>query len=384
MTTRPRVLVIAKDYFRLGGVALHTQSLAEAMAERFDITIAVPQRATRQIALLKAGEGNAVYGLFAADAYAGPFHDRAVVTERSLAQIIQHVQPQLVHVQHFASWPLAMLRMLADSKTKFIVTFHDHFAITPDAGMSDVQDPMDCFTPAYGLRAFGKDISAKLAARRDFLATMFTAASARVTASRYLTHVIGRVFAMPCREIEYGVHGFSPLPKAPPAGGLRFGFAGPLRGNKGWRVLHEGFLRVQGQHPTIECRFYGGGEDPPAASRGVTFFGAYQRDDLPRICSEIDVAIIPSLFRETYCMALSEMWMGEVPVAVSDLGALADRVIDGVNGRKFPPNDPAALARTMQWFIEHPDMWRAWRLPRPRTTAQMADDFRALYDELLC
>ena len=35
-----------------------------------------------------------------------------------------------------------------------------------------------------------------------------------------------------------------------------------------------------------------------------------------------DVAVIPSVFAETYCLVLSEMWMAGLPVAVSDIGAL--------------------------------------------------------------
>ena len=58
------------------------------------------------------------------------------------------------------------------------------------------------------------------------------------------------------------------------------------------------------------------------------------QEDIPKICQEIDVAIIPSVFAETYSLVLSEMWMGGIPVIMQRNPTL----------RKEPPGQARLLA----------------------------------------
>jgi len=97
----------------------------------------------------------------------------------------------------------------------------------------------------------------------------------------------------------------------------------------------------------------------------VTFHGTYQPGDVPRLAAQVDVAVIPSEYPETYSLVLSEMWQAGLPVLVSDLGALDERVQDGVNGRKFKAGEVADLAKSLCWFLET-DAWRMWTIPGPR------------------
>ena len=62
-------------------------------------------------------------------------------------------------------------------------------------------------------------------------------------------------------------------------------------------------------------------------------------------------------------------------------GALGNRVIDGINGRKFRPGDINDLAEVINWFIET-ESWRTWRLPTPRIAYDLAADHDALYRSL--
>jgi hypothetical protein len=76
------------------------------------------------------------------------------------------------------------------------------------------------------------------------------------------------------------------------------------------------------------------------------------------------------------------MWRAGIPAGVSDIGALSTRVIDGVNGKRFPPGDIPATVRTMEWFIEN-DHWRNWNLPTPPTAPEMSARHDALYHHVL-
>ena len=126
--------------------------------------------------------------------------------------------------------------------------------------------------------------------------------------------------------------------------------------------------------------FYGGVRESKIP--GLTFHGVYEQHHLPKICANIDVAIIPSIFQETFSLVLSEMWMGGLPVAVSDFGSLRERVIEGVNGKKFPPGDIKEIQDTIQWFLTH-DEWKSWKIPASRALSDMAEEYRTIYNGLL-
>jgi len=49
------------------------------------------------------------------------------------------------------------------------------------------------------------------------------------------------------------------------------------------------------------------------------------------------------------------------PVICSDIGGMAEKVRDGVNGLHFKAGDSASLARTMEGAVEAPGLWERLR-----------------------
>jgi glycosyltransferase involved in cell wall biosynthesis/spore maturation protein CgeB len=88
----------------------------------------------------------------------------------------------------------------------------------------------------------------------------------------------------------------------------------------------------------------------------VYIHGAHQPGALPSEIFDCNVSLHLSIWPETYCLTLSEaLDCGLVPV-VSDIGALAERVIDGVNGLKIPPNSEGALIQVLHRLSETPGL----------------------------
>jgi GT2 family glycosyltransferase/glycosyltransferase involved in cell wall biosynthesis len=87
----------------------------------------------------------------------------------------------------------------------------------------------------------------------------------------------------------------------------------------------------------------------------VTVFGAYRREDLPRLIeiSQARVALFLSPWPETYCFALSEAWQyGLYPVAL-DIGAIGERIRQAKCGRLLPlMANPRRINRTLMKVLE--------------------------------
>lgn len=79
----------------------------------------------------------------------------------------------------------------------------------------------------------------------------------------------------------------------------------------------------------------------------VVYHGRYDPGNLSSI-AHADVALLLSIWPETYSIALSEIWqIGLIPI-VSDIGALGDRVVNGVNGFKVKVGDISAVLDSLE------------------------------------
>lgn len=67
------------------------------------------------------------------------------------------------------------------------------------------------------------------------------------------------------------------------------------------------------------------------------------------------------------------------PVICSGIGAMAEKVTDGVNGLHFRAGDPRSLAQTIRKAVESPNLWDELRggVPPIRT---VKEDVRSLIE----
>lgn len=114
---------------------------------------------------------------------------------------------------------------------------------------------------------------------------------------------------------------------------------------------------------------------------------SFSRSDLARVMQEIDFAVIPSKWYETFGFVTSESMSFGRPVVVSDRVGAKDLVIDGVNGRVFDSTtsnfyevlcdivrNPHMVERYSKWICSH---------DTPYTMEHHALDVEQIYRGLL-
>ncbi len=98
-----------------------------------------------------------------------------------------------------------------------------------------------------------------------------------------------------------------------------------------------------------------------------------------------DLLVVPSACFETGPMVMSEAHAVGTPVVGTRIGAMAEVITDGVNGRLVEPGDWRGLAEVLREVALDPhgqiDRWRA-ALPTARTMDDIAADYGALYARL--
>jgi glycosyltransferase involved in cell wall biosynthesis len=185
----------------------------------------------------------------------------------------------------------------------------------------------------------------------------------------------------------------STLPPPPvPAGPLRVGFVGRYDTTKGVHVLVDAFRQLPPDLP-VQLHLWGIARTP----EGIAYREMIRRraERLPavtmhpestpeKIYPRMDVLAVPSIYFETGPLVVLEAQAWGVPVLGSDLGGIAERVTQGVDGILVPPNDPGALADVLAGWVRDPARLRALRPRRPvRTMADAAADTLRTYRDLL-
>lgn len=149
-------------------------------------------------------------------------------------------------------------------------------------------------------------------------------------------------------------------------GKVRFGFIGSLVWYKGLETLGRAFARLT--ESNAELHIYGDTEGLPEFKTtrarieevvhrpGLHFHGRYDSKKLAEVLGSIDVLVVPSIWYENSPLAIHEAFQAGIPVLVSNLGGMADLVVDGKGGLRFQPGDDADLARVMRRFLVEPKL----------------------------
>lgn len=130
-------------------------------------------------------------------------------------------------------------------------------------------------------------------------------------------------------------------------------YVGRLETYKGVQTLIEAMRR----HPHATLKIAGSGsaekEFRALASRmeNVEFLGFVRGQNLQELMRKARVVVVPSIWHEVFGLVVTEAMSCEVPVIVSDAGALPELVEDQVSGRIFPAGDAEALSRVLSEFL---------------------------------
>ena len=136
-------------------------------------------------------------------------------------------------------------------------------------------------------------------------------------------------------------------------GGLYVGRLAPEKGVgtllAAWSSLPDVPLTIVGDGPEREAL-------TAAAPPNVRFLGSLPSAGVAELMDRSAFLIVPSHWYEGFPMVVVEAFAAGLPVLASQLGALAEIVSDGINGRHFLPSDGSSLAGTVRETLREPGL----------------------------
>lgn len=326
-------------------------------------------------------------------------------------RFLKDYRPDVVNFHHVIGFGMQALRSVrrALGDVPIVFTMHEYLPICLNHGqmikatngsLCSRASPADCGVcfPDIG--------SANIMRRELFIKGFFDEVDAFVSPSQFLLERY-RAWGLPSEKlvmIENGLDGGVPAPArplpSPKAKRNRFAFFGQLNPFKGIKVLAEAINRIPADVWGTDATLYvfgGNLENQPeafrdevsqlfrSAGRRIRFMGPYKAADLPRLMREVDWVVVPSTWWENSPVVIQEAFFHGRPIIASDIGGMAEKIRDGVDGMHFRVSGAESLAEKLSRAIQEPGLWEALRgrIRPPLTADGAAQQHVALFERLL-
>jgi glycosyltransferase involved in cell wall biosynthesis len=301
------------------------------------------------------------------------------------SEVLRSERPDVVHFQHtlFLGYQAirATRRVLPDAA--IVYTLHEYLPIchrfgqmvrTKEDELCEEESPRRCHECYPSIRPHEFHL------RKRFVQACFDEVDLFLSPSRFLRQRYIE-WGLPPEKIVHennGRRAIVPLREADRAKRTRLAFFGNLSHFKGLNVLLKAMAILRNTAPDVRLWLHGANLDVQDekfrtefgqllenAGENVMMVGRYRPEELPRLMSEIDWVVIPSIWWENSPLVIQEAFGHGRPVICGNIGGMAEKVTDGVNGLHFRVGDYVSLAQTVEHAVDNPGTWEGLRAGIP-------------------
>jgi glycosyltransferase involved in cell wall biosynthesis len=367
------------------------------------------------------------FGLLDSDTHQMSFHteraayDPFIQTMGPKSVLTQHfhnfllaLQPDVVHVQHTHYLGMDILRAIRNTlpDAPILYTLHEYLPICHrDGVMVRTVDERPCThsSPRRCHECFPAYEPGWFFLRKRFAQSQFALVDLFLAPSDFLIEKYVD-WGIPRERILKNEHGRKPAKPLEPAerrpARNQLGYFGQINAFKGTTVLlkamnilaaeaetrgadaaRDPHLRLHGanlekQSESFQQEFR---ESLDSTGANVTWVGRYDEHELPMLMAEVDWVVMPSVWWENCPRVIQEAFQHHRPVICSGIGAMAEKVTDGVNGLHFRVGDSDSLTQTIRRAVSSQELWGRLKagIPEVRSIGEEAQSLLGIYRELL-
>ena len=338
------------------------------------------------------------------DYFLGTMRDKSLYTTY-LDEFLREHRPDVIHFQHtqFIGYDVVSLVARVLPHVPMLYTLHEYLPICHrDGQMLRVNGELcthesprrcnECY-PHWSQQHFF--LRKQLIQRHLSNVDLFLAPS-RFLLERYAA------WGIPREKLRFEDYGRLPV-SAVDGGGEsrprnRLAFFGQVNQYKGLDVLLRAMKVVVKQHPDVHLWIHGANLEMQSEElqhdflanvaeleEHVTFAGAYEHSRLPELMRGTDWVVVPSRWWENSPLVIQEAFLHKRPVICSDIGGMAEKVTNQVNGLHFRVGDHLRLAETIGRAVGTPGLWDELHagIPEVFSMEEHVANLTGIYHELI-
>lgn len=304
---------------------------------------------------------------------------------------IELQQPDLIHFHCVQYLTASMLEAAQECKIPYFVTLHDAWWLCDRQFMINSYgrdceqvcvDPLICSGCV--------EDSDRSMARRSYLVRQLEKANLLLAVSSYQQQLYKHNgfdnIVVNCN----GILKTSEMKRKQHDGKLQVGYIGGVCVHKGYYFLKEVVKNIDLEQSEIIVVDFGlqSGEvrRKTWGSTPVRFIPKLPFADMPSFYSNLDVLIVPSLWRESFGLVVREAIVNSVWVVASEAGGLAEDIREGIDGHIFSKGSKEKLAAILKEIDSNPSFYREKRNPDTshiRSIEEQVEELVPLYNTVL-
>jgi glycosyltransferase involved in cell wall biosynthesis len=326
--------------------------------------------------------------------------------QEGLVALLLELAPNVIHLHHYANLGVETLLTIRRRlpTAKIIVTLHEYLAICNHFGQMITRGQFT-LCDASGLsschKCFPEIAPSDFFIREQYIKLFFEHVDHFIAPSHFLLSryrdwgletsrlsMIENITA-PASHAAEGTQGRESSEKP-----LRVGFFGQISKLKGMGVLLDcAAILAADRQARISIDIFGDYSGQPQAfqdefleqiakcSHNVNYRGPYRQDQVDRLMRSVDAVLVPSIWWENSPVVIQEALRNGRPVICSDIGGMAEKVRDGIDGFHFPVGSGLELSFLLMRLHDDRTLLDNVRrtLTRPATVSQVLEDHIRLY-----
>ena len=287
-----------------------------------------------------------------------------------LSKLLQEIRPDVVHLHHYTNFGVEILLMIrrALPNARIVMTLHEYLAICnhfgqmvkrPSFRLCEKSGPRECNA------CFPEHSPQDFFMRELFLKRFFRLVDQFISPSHFLAerYAAWGIERERISVIENGVPNLEKrgtLPYPAVDRGVTFGFFGQISRLKGINVVLDAADQLLESDDSIRIEVHGDYSSQPeqfqrdfqerlaAAPKNFNYLGPYDNKRVNGLMQSVHAVLVPSIWWENSPLVIQEALANRRPVICSDIGGMAEKVRDGVDGFHFQAGSGWALAGLMR------------------------------------
>jgi glycosyltransferase involved in cell wall biosynthesis len=328
---------------------------------------------------------------------------------KAVTELLTELQPDVVHLHHYTNFGVEVFLHIRKAlpQARIVVTLHEYLAICNHFGQM-VKRPsfFPCYkaSPRDCARCFPERSEIDFFLRELYLKRFFRLVDHFISPSEFLAQRYVE-WGLPAHAVSVIENGMPEALSGPAStaaeaqdGGLVLGFFGQISQLKGIGVIieaatlldEEGVTGIQfdihgdysGQPPAFREEFERQLEKAPPNFR---YIGPYDNTRVRTLMHSVHAVLVPSIWWENSPLVIQEALAAGRPLIVSDIGGMAEKVRDGLDGFHFRAGNARSLAALAKTLMKEPKRLRRLEatLAIPPTVKDTAAATLSLYQRLI-
>jgi glycosyltransferase involved in cell wall biosynthesis len=323
---------------------------------------------------------------------------------RDFARFLSEHQPDIVHLHHTLRFGVEALSIIKKTlpKARIIYTLHDFIPICHNNGQMVRTNSLSLCEQASSdacNKCFPEIAPTLFKARELFIKAHFDLVDVFVSPSEFLARRFVKWGIAPhkIQIIENGIPELPPINKnnAKRDAHNHFGFFGQISPYKGTMLILEAakILLDQGIndfqvsiHGNIELQTKEFQSEFAAKLKkcapNVQFLGKYKSTQINEYMQNIDFVVMPSVWWENSPLVITEAKYYKKPIICSNIGGMAEKVQNEVEGLHFEVGDSHSLASVMLRAIKDKNLFPKLqaKIKTPLSIEQCMNQYINLYE----